>query len=253
VVHGFEAGVSVRGRKSDSGRFANSKTDGSPILIGRFSEVSWSGTPEREGFLSRVGHGLRVVLRLIVPVVLLLAVLSASFMYAGIKIPQLAVAPWLTLGHALIMLSFFTVMLTNRRYGPAYALAQVVIAISVIGSVTVASAADVATLVPQVAAVPERIAIAFSCAFFAANFAAIVSFDAARGPRWWTAPLMGSFFAALIFTMVFYPAAFLGQQAEWLNHMAVHGGVMFAAGVALLLPYWMLRRAVPPLPGYNGY
>jgi uncharacterized PurR-regulated membrane protein YhhQ (DUF165 family) len=253
VVQGFEAGISVRGRQGDSGRFASSKADDSPILIGRFSEVSWTGTPEREGFWSRVGHGFRVVLRLIVPVILLLAVLSATFMYAGIKIPQIAVAPWLTLGHALIMLSFFTVMLTNRRYGPAYALAQVVVAISVIGSVTVASAADVASLMPQVAAVPERIAVAFSCAFFAANFAAIVAFDAARGPRWWTAPLFGSFFAALIFSLVFYPAAFLGVKPEWLNHMMVHGAVMLGAGIALLLPYWMLRRAVPPLPGYNGY
>jgi uncharacterized PurR-regulated membrane protein YhhQ (DUF165 family) len=250
-VQAYEAGVTAR--RNDSGRFAGSKIDGSPILIGRFSEVSWNGTPERVGFWSRAGHAVRVVVRLIVPVFLLLAVLSATFMYSGIKIPQISLAPWLTLGHALIMLSFLAVMLTNRRYGPAYALAQVVVTMSIIGSATVASAADFASLVPQVATIPERTAIAFSCAFFAANFAAIVAFDAARGPRWWTAPLAGAFFAALLFAGVFYPAAFMGVKVEWLPRMLIHGGVLFGTGIALLLPYWMLRRAVPPLPGYNGY
>ncbi len=252
-MQAYEAGVSVRGRDSDSGRYAVGRADGGPILIGRSSEISWSGVPERKGFLSSIGNGMRVVARLIVPVILLLAVLSASYMYGGIKIPQMSFAPWLTLGHALIMLSFLAVMLTNRRYGPAYALAQVVLAMGVIGSVTVANAADLASLVPQVAAVPERIAIAFSCAFLAANLAAIVTFDAARGPRWWTAPLVGSIFAAMIFALVFYPVAFLGQPVDWTNHMLVHGGVMAGAGIVLLVPYWMLRRMVPPMPGYNGY
>jgi uncharacterized PurR-regulated membrane protein YhhQ (DUF165 family) len=251
MVQAYEAGVTAR--KNDSGRFADSKIESSPILIGRFSEVHWNGAHDRVGFLTRVGHAIRVVLRLVVPVFLLLAVLSATFMYAGIKIPQISLAPWLTLGHALIMLSFFAVMLTNRRYGPAYALAQVVVAMSIIGSATVASAADVASLVPQVATIPERTAIAFSCAFFAANFAGIVAFDAARGPRWWTAPLASAFFAALFFAGVFYPAAYMGLTAEWLGHMLVHAVVLFGAGVALLLPYFMLRRTLPPLPGYNGY
>jgi hypothetical protein len=35
--------------------------------------------------------------------------------------------------------------------------------------------------------------------------------------------------------------------------MLVHGGVLAAAGVAMLMPYWMMRGIVPPLPGYNGY
>jgi uncharacterized PurR-regulated membrane protein YhhQ (DUF165 family) len=253
MVQAFEAGVSARGRDSDYGRHAGGKADTGPILIGRSSEISWSGVQERGGFWHAVGHGLRVIVRLVLPVLLLLSIMSASYMYGDIRIPEISIAPWLTLGHALLVLPFFAVMLTNRRYGPAYALAQVVVAMGIIGSATVASAADVASLVPTVAAVPERVVIAFACAFFVANFTAIVAFDAARGPRWWTAPLFGSIAAALFFAVVFYPAAFLGTTVDWTGQMTVHGGVLAGAGVAMLLPYWMLRATVPPLPGYNGY
>jgi uncharacterized PurR-regulated membrane protein YhhQ (DUF165 family) len=253
MVQAYEAGVTARGR-GDSARLAAGKADSGPILIGRSSEISWGGAPqEREGFFSRVGGMIRAALRLVVPVLLLLGILSASYMYGDIKIPAISIAPWLSLGHALIMVPFFAVMLTNRRYGPSYALAQVVVTMGVIGSVTVANAADLSTLVPEVAHIPERMAIAFACAFFAANFAGIVAFDAARGPRWWSAPLISAFFCSAVFAGVFYTAAYFGTDENWTNHMLVHGGVLFGAGIAMLLPYHLLRRIVPPLPGYNGY
>jgi len=253
MVQAYEAGVSARGRNGDSGRFAASKADGGPILIGRSSEISWNGTRESVGVFARIGMAIRAVMRLIIPVVLLLAILSAAYMYGDIKIPGISIAPWLSLGHALLILPFFAVMLTNRRYGPSYALAQVVIAMGIVGSVTVANAAELSALVPQVAAISERVAIAFACAFFAANFAGIIAFDAARGPRWWSAPLIGAFLSSIVFVAVFYTAAFIGTSDDWLGHMAVHAGVLTGAGVAMLLPYYLLRRVVPPLPGYNGY
>lgn len=253
MVQAFEAGVTVRGRDSDSGRFGANRADSGPILIGRSSEISWTGEREGRGFWAAIGAGLRATARLIVPVMLLLAILSAVYMYADVKIPAISVAPWMSLGHALIMLPFFAVMLTNRRYGPAYALAQVVVTMGVIGSVTVANAADISALVPQVAAVPERLAIAFACAFFAANFAGIVAFDAARGPRWWSAPFAAAIFCTIFFVGVFYTVAFMGTATSWTNHMLVHGGVLIGTGIAMLLPYYLLRRIVVPLPGYNGY
>jgi uncharacterized PurR-regulated membrane protein YhhQ (DUF165 family) len=251
MVQAYEAGV--RGRNSDSARFADSRADGGPILIGRSSEISWGGVAERAGVLSRIGAALRAAMRLIFPVILLIAILSAVYLYGDVRLAELAFQPWLTLGHVLLILPFFAVMLTNRRYGPAYALAQVMIAMGVIGSVTVANAGELSTLVPQMAHVPQRTAIAFACAFFVANFVGIVAFDAARGPRWWTAPLAGAVMSAAMFVGVFYSAAYLGKDDDWANQMLVHGGVLAAAGVAMLVPYWMMRRILPPLPGYNGY
>jgi uncharacterized PurR-regulated membrane protein YhhQ (DUF165 family) len=251
VVQAFEAGV--RSRKSDSARFADGRADSGPILIGRSSEISWGGAQARAGALLRVGAILRAAMRLILPVILLIAILSAVYMYGDVRVAELAFQPWLTLGHVLLILPFFAVMLTNRRYGPAYALAQVMIAMGVIGSVTVANAGELSALVPQIAHVPQRTVIAFACAFFIANFAGIVAFDAARGPRWWSAPLAGAVMSAAVFAGVFYTFAYLGMDEDWTHQMLVHGGVLAAAGVAMLVPYWMMRGIVPPLPGYNGY
>jgi hypothetical protein len=251
VVQVYEAGV--RGRKSDSVRFAADRADSNPILIGRSSEISWGRTAEAPNLLSALGTAMRAGLRLVFPVLLLLGILSAIYMYGNVKVPQLAFRPWLTLGHALLIVPFFAVMLTNRRYGPAYALAQVVIAMGVIGSVTMANAADLSSLVPQMAHFSQRIVIAFSLAFFLANFTGIVAFDAARGPQWWTAPFASGAICAVVFAAVFYTVAFLGTGTDWTGWMLVHGCVLAAAGVAMLVPYWMMRRVVPPLPGYNGY
>ena len=104
------------------------------------------------------------------------------------------------------------------------------------------------TIVPSV-----RVVAAFAGAFFVAGFLSIVAFDGARGPRWWTAPLIGSLVAALIFAPIFYPAAFLGRQTPWFAHMGIHAGLLIAGAVLSLLPYWLLRRIVQPLPGYGGY
>lgn len=251
MVQVYEAGV--RGRKSDSVRFGSDRADSSPILIGRSSEISRGRTAEAPRPFSWLGKALGAMLRLVFPVLLLLAILSAVYMYGNVRVPQLAIRPWLTLGHALLIVPFFVVMLTNRRYGPAYALAQVVIAMGVIGSVTMANAADLSRLVPQVAHVPQRIAVAFALAFLIANFVGIVAFDAARGPRWWTAPFASGAMCSVVFVLVYYTVGFLGTGTDWMSWMMVHGSVLAGAGVAMLVPYWMMRRIVPPLPGYNGY
>ena len=78
---------------------------------------------------------------------------------------------------------------------------------------------------------------------------AIVTFDATRGPRWWSAPLAASLVAAFVYSGLYYPLAFgmLGMAA--LAHFILFLGV----SGALLLPYWLLRPAMRPLPGMNGY
>jgi hypothetical protein len=35
--------------------------------------------------------------------------------------------------------------------------------------------------------------------------------------------------------------------------MLVEAAVLCGGAVVMLLPYWMLRRLVQPLPGYGGY
>ena len=77
---------------------------------------------------------------------------------------------------------------------------------------------------------------------------------APRGPRWWTAPLAASFAAALVFSAVYYPAAFAGgEEISWTDSALVHFAVFFAESMVLLVPYYLLRPAMRPIGGMNGY
>jgi len=101
--------------------------------------------------------------------------------------------------------------------------------------------------------VPDmRVAVAFAAAFFGASFVSIVVFDGARGPRWWTAPLLGMLSAVILFCLIFYPAAYAGV-APWIEQMTRHMELLAGAAVLTLLPYWSLRRIVRPMPGFGGY
>ena len=108
-------------------------------------------------------------------------------------------------------------------------------------------------LVPLSALPNTREVAAFALAFVGAGLLATVAFDVTRGPRWWTAPLIGSLVAAFIYTFVFYPVAYAGTDASWVGHMIVHGGILAGAAFAVLVPYWVLRGTVQPLSGFGGY
>ena len=97
-----------------------------------------------------------------------------------------------------------------------------------------------------------RAILAFGFSFLLANFIAITFFDAARGPRWWVPPLWASFAASLVFSAVYYPAAFAGEIA-WTQSALVHFLLFFGESVLLLVPYGLLRPAMRPLHGMNGY
>ena len=52
------------------------------------------------------------------------------------------------------------------------------------------------------------------------------------------------------FSAVYYPAAFAGtEDVAWTDCALVHFGVFFGESVVLLMPYYLLRPAMRPLPG----
>jgi uncharacterized PurR-regulated membrane protein YhhQ (DUF165 family) len=209
----------------------------------------------REGVWYRIGAGLRAVTRLFLPVLMLLASFAAIYLYLDTPATNVvgsADGHWLTMGHLLVPLGFLCVHLTNRRYGPAYAFVQVVLALAASAAFVAFVAPGLAPYVP-VRTVPDlRVAAAFGGAFFVASFISIVVFDGARGPRWWMAPLLGMLTAVVIFGLVFYPVAYAGI-GDWPHRMAVYLGFLAGFAVLSLVPYWILRGFVRPLPGYNGY
>jgi uncharacterized PurR-regulated membrane protein YhhQ (DUF165 family) len=196
----------------------------------------------------------RIVARLLVPVLLLFTLLGAVYLYADADIPA-AWLPLLTQGYGLgisdlVLPGCWTVIhLTNRRYGPTYAFGHLVAGLVLAMLVALINPGDIRHWLPDMAALSWRGVLSFFLVFGIANFVAIVAFDAARGPRWWTAPLVASVAASFVYSGLYYPLAFGMLGAAALAHFVLFAGV----SAALLLPYCLLRPAMKPLNGMNGY
>jgi uncharacterized PurR-regulated membrane protein YhhQ (DUF165 family) len=254
-VRAYESG-SLSTSDQVSTRLAVGINDG-PYRLRGATDATWpsQGYGQRSGMGRKISEAMRAIARIIIPVLTLCAALAALYLYMDTALPYFADgrARWLTVSHLLLPLAFLTIHLTNRRYGPGYAFAQIVLAFAALGAAILFGGALIQMLLPETIIPSVREVAAFAGAFFVAGFLSIVAFDGARGPRWWTAPLIGSLVAALIFVPIFYPAAFLGTAAPWFAHMGIHTGLLIAGSVLSLVPYWLLRRIVQPLPGYGGY
>jgi len=194
-------------------------------------------------------------MRLVLPVLVLLALGLAALAYGDVKAPWLSVfggTSWLTVGLALLPLGFFAIHLTSRRYGAVYALCQVVFA-WIAGS----GALFLAKIDPAIPAAPIPLApremTSFAFGLFFAQLVAVFVFDRLRGPRWWQAPLFASLFASVMLCLVAFPAAYAGTPVDWTGRMVEYLGFAAAASALLVIPYWMLRAVVPPQSGFGGY
>lgn len=157
---------------------------------------------------------------------------------------------WFSWSHLLLALAFVAIQLTNRRYGPDYAFAQIVLSLGLCGAILFVQQQQ---LLPVPSLPSMRESMAFVIAFLASGFLSIIAFDGSRGAQWWRAPLIGYIVAGASFVLLFYPADYAGSGVYWGEHMRIHAGVLVLAAVAGLLPYWLLRSSVPPLPGFGGY
>ena len=201
-----------------------------------------------------LGEGPVVASRLYLPVSLLTATLFAIFVCLDRSFPYLSDGgSWLKWSHVLIAFAFLLTQLTNRRYGPGYAFAQIILSLAICDVVVVVRPAGIVNLLRAEALPNAREVVAFVGAFIAAGYLSVVAFDATRGPRWWTAPLIGSYVSSLGFAVLYYPLAYAGSGSSWFQHMSTHAGILIAASVIGLLPYWLLRPVIRPLPGFGGY
>jgi hypothetical protein len=210
---------------------------------------SWGGKIKRPALM---------VARLILPVLLLVTLLGAAYLYTDAFLalpgaPQPVANAMLVVSDLILPGAWYSVHLTNRRYGTGYAFAQLLIGLAILTLAALLNPGDVDSWINNTPALSLRAMLAFGGSFLFANFIAIIFFDAARGPRWWTAPLAASFAASLVFSAVYYPAAFAGGEQVWTDSALVHFALFFGESVLLLMPYCMLRPAMRPLNGMNGY
>ena len=215
------------------------------------------GGPEENENQRRLRLVAEAALRLIVPVSLLLVLLGAAYLYADALFPVAGFpAPirdaGLSRSDLVLPGAWYCIHLTNRRYGPAYAFAQLLAGLVISLLVILINPGEIDQWVVM-PAMTSRAVLSFGMAFLAANFVGIAFFDGARGPRWWTAPLAASFAASLLFSAIYYPAAFAGVTERWTDSALVHFAVFFGMSVLLLFPYWLLRPAMRPINGRNGY
>lgn len=255
VVTAYESQNPV-GPERRSVQLEDGVTDG-PYRLRGASDTVWAaqGYSRRNTFGQRFADAVVAIGRLVVPVTFLSMSFLALYLYADRELPYFADSrgQWLTVSHVLLPLAFLTVHLTNRRYGPSYAFAQIVVSLALCGAVFMFAGDQVGRLAPTAVVLSARELLSVVGAFVVAGFLSIVAFDGARGPRWWMAPLIGSIVASLSFVLIFYPAAFGGSDGVWVNHMAAHAGILAGASVVGLVPFWLLRAAIPPLPGFGGY
>jgi uncharacterized PurR-regulated membrane protein YhhQ (DUF165 family) len=256
---GIRAGLRVRGSRGRTRERADADGgDGRVLpdaLRGRCILAIAAFYGPRETVWSRFGGSAQVVARLILPVTTLLLSFAAIYLYLDTPATLIvggADGQWLTAGHLLVPFCFLCIHLTNRRYGPSYAFAQVAIA-QALGTAFALYAVPRLAGVVSFKFIPDvRMAAAFGAAFFGASFISIVVFDGSRGPRWWIAPLFGMVSSGALFCLIFYPAAYAGI-APWTHQMLMHMELLMVAGILTLIPYWILRGIVRPLPGFNGY
>ena len=248
--------INVDRRPIAAARLSGVVSDG-PYRLRSAAAVQWQAAGYRPGFGlgEQLAGAVVAVGRSILPVLFLTLTIGSIYLY--LDHPAFAAwaanLNWLKVSHLLVPVAYFTVHVTNRRYGPSYAFAQLVLSF-LLCAVIVVFLPDLARdLVPARAVPSVREVAAFVAAFVGAGFFAIVAFDGARGPRWWTAPLIGSLVAAVTFALFFYPLAYAATDVHWPERMLVHSGLLVAAAFAGLFPFWMLRDAIPPLPGFGGY
>lgn len=203
-----------------------------------------------------IGEMFLAIVRLIFPVLLLVTAAAATVIYGSEP------AAWLGNGDVggkpfdtgllALPLILFIVQLTNRRYGAGYAFTQVLGGVAAVIAVAVYAGDDLMLL--RGAPLPaSRLLLAFGSGLLVAQLFSIFVFDRLRGPQWWQAPFFASLFGGVALALVAYPAAYLGTDADWLMPMLTYMGVTIAASIVLLVPYWLLRGMIAPLPGFGGY
>ncbi len=201
------------------------------------------------------------VVRLIIPVLSMMAVVTASNYLVqfpvNLTMGAVNLADLLTYGAFTYPAAFLVTDLTNRRFGPAKARFVVMagFVLAVLLSIWLAS---------------PRIAIASGSAFLAAQLLDVAIFNRLRQGRWWRAPLISSVVGSLLDTFLFFSLAFAAQMAvlgpnddfaiasapllgvlaweipRWMSWALGDLAVKLLVALILLAPYRVLRAWLAP-------
>jgi len=160
---------------------------------------------------------------------------------------------WLSLGFLAMALAPFVIILISRRFGGEEA-SRVVTA-----SWTVAALAAFAgvTYLAPVLESGDMPSVAFVVAFvgssIVAQFLAAATYDMTRGAeRWWRAPFFAALTAFVAQAFLYFPIAYWGSNAPWLNWLVQYVALAALGTVGFLGVYRVLMRRLRPRGGWGG-
>ncbi len=146
---------------------------------------------------------------------------------------QVPINDWLTWGALTYPISFLVTDLTNRALGARAARQVVYVGFAV-------------AVVLSIVAAGPRIAVASGLAFLLAQLLDIAIFGRLRRSAWWQAPLVSSFIASALDTILFFALAFAGTGLPWTTWALGDYGVKLALALVMLIPFRALMNRVGP-------
>ncbi|MGD9801572.1 MAG: VUT family protein [Parvularculaceae bacterium] len=160
---------------------------------------------------------------------------------------------WLSVGYFLMAAGAPVVILIARRFGGEEA-SRVVTASWAVAAF--AAFAGVSYLSPQLEAgdLPSTaFVIAFVGSSVLSQFIAGAVYDVTRGgERWWRAPFFALLSAYVAQTFIYFPIAYWGVRAPWLNWMVEDIALKSLLIVIFLGVYRLMMKQLRPRGGYGG-
>ncbi|MEW6090212.1 hypothetical protein [Parvibaculum sp.] len=213
----------------------------------------------RPGVFSRFVTSL---VRLILPVLALTGTFALVYSLRDVAVPQLDFladidplldpSEWMNWGYLVLPLVFFVLNLTSRRYGAALTLTASLVAWLLMagGIVWLIHTNVIADF--EAAFASYSLAGSFLGAIAFAQLVNILLFDWLRGIPWWKAPFWAALIGGLAFSIVFNTRPAHVWDAALGGRLIVEAGLHLSWALAQLLPTYLLRSAVRPLPGFGG-
>lgn len=160
---------------------------------------------------------------------------------------------WLTYGGFIIGLAPLIAILYARKYGADEASRAVTASWGLAAIIVFAELSYLAPALEDGDMPGVRFTVVFVASAMATQYIAANVYDVARGGgQWWRAPLYGALGGYFIFAVIYFPAAYWGTGAPWLNWMVGDLAIKMLMAFAFLPVYGMLRRTLRPKGGFGG-
>lgn len=160
---------------------------------------------------------------------------------------------WLSLGFFAMALAPFLVILVSRRFGGEEASRAVTASWTVAAIMAFAGVSYLAPVLEAGDMPSVAFVVAFAGSSMVAQFAAAAIYDVTRGSeRWWRAPFFAALAAFVAQAFLYFPIAYWGSNAPWMNWLVQYVALAALGTVMFLGAYRVLMRPLRPRGGWGG-